>query len=82
MCNADITPDVWSAPAQNISAQVQFGVLHTCRKFDVVQDWARENRSPSKLTDNDALPKEVLASWDDVVKAGLAYVPPEPANFE
>ncbi|PYH93997.1 hypothetical protein BO71DRAFT_326381, partial [Aspergillus ellipticus CBS 707.79] len=45
MCSADTAPHSWSWDIEAQQAKVVAGVLHTCKDFDAIRDWARENEA-------------------------------------
>ncbi|KAJ7906204.1 hypothetical protein B0H13DRAFT_1619603 [Mycena leptocephala] len=50
MCYADISPVVWQWSAQYKEAEQRDDIMHTCRDFDKIQEWAKE-RSMGALPD-------------------------------
>ncbi|KAJ7487306.1 hypothetical protein B0H11DRAFT_2230629 [Mycena galericulata] len=50
MCTADTSPVVWQWSDKYKEAEQRDDILHTCRDFDRLQDWARE-RSMGLLPD-------------------------------
>jgi len=44
MCSSDITPLPWKWDAQAGEAKEVAEVQHTCRNFEKVRQWAKENR--------------------------------------
>ncbi|KAF8175491.1 hypothetical protein K438DRAFT_1979715 [Mycena galopus ATCC 62051] len=50
MCYADISPIVWQWSTRYNEAEQRDDILHTCRDFSRIQDWARE-RSMGSLPD-------------------------------
>ena len=40
MCNPDLTPDVWKWSDRVHSSAVRFDTIHTCRKWEPIQEWA------------------------------------------
>ncbi|KAJ6526814.1 hypothetical protein B0H19DRAFT_970486, partial [Mycena capillaripes] len=44
MCAADISPLVWQWNPGHKRAEIRFDIVHSCRNFDKVADWARERR--------------------------------------
>ncbi|KAJ7741199.1 hypothetical protein DFH07DRAFT_751173, partial [Mycena maculata] len=50
MCYADISPVVWQWSTRFKEAEQRDDILHTCRNFDRIQDWAKE-RSMGLLPD-------------------------------
>lgn len=45
MCSSDITPIPYAWYPKFNSVLPATGVMHTCRDFDAIRDWARERRS-------------------------------------
>ena len=43
MCSVDVTPLPWRWVEQMQEAKEVAQVAHTCRDFEVIRDWAREN---------------------------------------
>ncbi|KAK7028988.1 hypothetical protein VNI00_014698 [Paramarasmius palmivorus] len=43
MCSADITPIVWQWSERSKAAKERSDVIHTCRNFDRIRDWARDH---------------------------------------
>lgn len=43
MCYADISPVVWQWSAQYKEAEQRDDIMHTCRDFDKIQEWAKEH---------------------------------------
>ncbi|KAF9882666.1 hypothetical protein FE257_005660 [Aspergillus nanangensis] len=41
MCNADITPLTWTRDGHDGSAKEVAEVIHTCRDFEAIRDWAK-----------------------------------------
>ncbi|KAJ6541042.1 hypothetical protein DFH09DRAFT_1089602 [Mycena vulgaris] len=46
MCAADITPIVWQWSDRHRVAQQRDDVVHVCRDFSAIRDWAREHFEP------------------------------------
>ena len=44
MCSADVTPLPWAWDAAAGEAKEVAEVQHTCRDFDAIRAWAKENR--------------------------------------
>ncbi|KAJ3552560.1 hypothetical protein NM688_g4090 [Phlebia brevispora] len=45
MCAGDISPVVWQWNDQDDRAHINMDVLHTCRDFDMIVDWAKAHKS-------------------------------------
>jgi len=43
MCSADVTPIVWQWSERSKKVFERSDVVHTCRRFDKIQDWAQEH---------------------------------------
>ncbi|KAL0071714.1 hypothetical protein AAF712_000636, partial [Marasmius tenuissimus] len=41
MCSADISPIVWQWSEKSHAAKERSDVVHTCRNFDKIKEWAR-----------------------------------------
>ena len=41
MCSADISPIVWQWSERSLAAKERSDVVHTCRNFDKIKEWAR-----------------------------------------
>ncbi|KAF5392525.1 hypothetical protein D9757_002199 [Collybiopsis confluens] len=46
MCSADVTPIVWQWSEKSKAAKERSDVVHTCRNFDTIKEWARERFVP------------------------------------
>lgn len=46
MCSSDITPIVWQWSQKSQAAKERSDVVHTCRDFDAIKEWARERFVP------------------------------------
>lgn len=44
MCAADVSVIVWQWNNVSRKAQAHGGIVHSCRDFDAVRDWAMEHR--------------------------------------
>ncbi|KAF7796236.1 hypothetical protein EIP86_007410 [Pleurotus ostreatoroseus] len=44
MCGADISPIVWVWSNRDQRAYIDMDIVHSCRNYDRVIDWAKENR--------------------------------------
>lgn len=42
LCNADLTPIVWRWNERWNFTEVRFDVVHTCKSWDPIQEWAEE----------------------------------------
>lgn len=42
-CSADVTPLVWIWDEQDRRSMPRLDVVHTCRNFGKIQDWARSH---------------------------------------
>lgn len=52
MCNADLTPNVWSFNEELNVSQVRFDVQHTCKDWSKLKAWAEENKASVEFTDD------------------------------
>lgn len=43
MCSADVTPLTWAWDEEDQKLEPVATIMHTCRDFDAVREWAREN---------------------------------------
>ena len=43
MCHADITPLVYQWDNDKEKMRIHGNVVHSCRNFDKIRDWAQEN---------------------------------------
>ncbi|ESK95529.1 hypothetical protein Moror_12715 [Moniliophthora roreri MCA 2997] len=43
MCSSDITPIVWQWSERSKAAKERSDVVHTCRNFDKIRDWAHDH---------------------------------------
>lgn len=43
MCSADVTPLTWTWDEEDQKLEPVATITHTCRDFDAVREWAREN---------------------------------------
>lgn len=41
MCNSDISPLVWQWDEKRSSYKEKATIMHTCKRFDKIQEWAR-----------------------------------------
>jgi hypothetical protein len=59
-CHADITPNVWQwwEPDKNIQARPD--VVHQCRNFTKIQEWAKDNRIKEPFDDNVLVPDDLV----------------------
>lgn len=46
MCSSDILTVIWKWDEEAGNARPHANVTHTCRDFDVIHQWALENRAP------------------------------------
>lgn len=44
MCSADITPLTWLWDEEKKQALAKATLVHTCRRFDKIQEWAEQHR--------------------------------------
>lgn len=49
MCNADITPNVIQWDPQTHRNWARLDVVHTCRDFEKIQDWAKDQKVGVRL---------------------------------
>lgn len=61
MCHADITPAVWhwdySVP-NPVRNKPWLTVLHTCRDFDRIRDWAKKRKIRWDFDDDVEIPQQ------------------------
>jgi len=50
MCNADVTPLTWLWDEERRQTTAKATVVHSCRRFDKIQEWAERYNYP-KLMD-------------------------------
>ena len=68
MCTVDVTPLVWQWNCERQKLIPKATVVHTCRNFDRVRDWAKEHNMVNREFDlshretNDPLDP---ATWED-----------------
>lgn len=43
MCTADLTPNVWRWNKHRNVTEVRWDVVHSCKSWDAIQEWAEEN---------------------------------------
>lgn len=43
MCHSDISPIVWQWTEPQHSVKIHGGIVHTCRNFEKIHQWAREH---------------------------------------
>ncbi|PTB48341.1 hypothetical protein M431DRAFT_100297 [Trichoderma harzianum CBS 226.95] len=61
MCHADITPAVWHwdySVANPVRNKPWLTVLHTCRDFDRIRDWAKKRKIRWDFDDNVEIPQQ------------------------
>ncbi|KAJ3722012.1 hypothetical protein F5878DRAFT_70349 [Lentinula raphanica] len=65
-CSSDITPIVWQWSNKSQAAKERSDVVHTCRDFEKIKDWAHDHFVPRQqnmsIFINDDL-KDIPASW-------------------
>lgn len=44
MCSADISPMVWQWWEPSAKIEPRNDIVHTCRNFDAIREWAKENK--------------------------------------
>lgn len=49
MCNADITPLTWLWDGERKQTVAKATVVHSCRRFDKIQEWAAQYHYPKMM---------------------------------
>lgn len=64
MCSSDITPLPWVWDEQSGEAKELADVQHTCRNFEKIKQWGKENKA--KHFRKEKIRKEDLVDWAKV----------------
>jgi hypothetical protein len=60
MCSSDISPLVWQWNNFIKRVRPQTGIVHTCRKFDKISDWAKKNKAITTLDTNTYIEDDIV----------------------
>jgi hypothetical protein len=52
MCSADVTPIVWAWDEKSHRSSHRTDTLHSCRNFEKIQEWAKDNQVDGELVEN------------------------------
>lgn len=49
MCASDVSTIVWQWNEKAEAVKIHADIAHTCRRFDLLHDWAREHHLPHQV---------------------------------